>query len=113
MIDKQKIYVAGPYTRGDVMRNIRYAIEAGDELLQYGLVPFVPHLTGFWHIMFPHEYGTWMEYDSEWLKSCDALLRIDGDSDGADFEVRMAKKLGIPIFYSTSDVLTYFVLENK
>lgn len=112
MINKPKVYIAGPYTKGDVMRNIRYAVEAGDELLQYGLVPFVPHLTGFWHIMFPHEYETWMEYDSEWLKSCDAVLRIDGESAGAELELQIADELGIPVFYDTTNLVHHF-RDNK
>lgn len=108
MINKQKIYVAGPYTHGDVMENIQRAIEMGDRLMVYGFIPFIPHLTGFWHLMFPHPYDEWMSYDEEWLKSCDAVLRISGESNGADAEVLLARKLNIPVFYTDDNVYRYF-----
>jgi nucleoside 2-deoxyribosyltransferase len=108
MINKQKIYVAGPYTNGDIVINIREAIAEGNILLEYGFIPFIPHLTGFWHMLFPNTYDTWMEYDAEWLKSCDALLRIDGISAGADVEVRLAEELGIPVFYDRASLGKYF-----
>lgn len=108
MINKQKVYVAGPYTNGDIIVNIRGAIEEGNILLEYGFIPFIPHLTGFWHMIFPNTYDTWMQYDSEWLKTCDALLRIDGTSPGADLEVKIATELGIPVFYGRTNLVHYF-----
>ena len=112
MINKQKIYVAGPYSKGDVMVNIQDAISEADVLLKYGFIPFVPHLTGFWHFMFPHPYDTWMDYDAEWLLSCDAVFRLNGESSGADREVDMANELGIPVFYDRTN-LVYHFMENK
>ena len=112
MINKQKIYVAGPYTKGDVVLNIREAVQVGNTLLDYGFIPFVPHLTGFWHLLCPNSYETWMDYDAEWLKSCDAVLRLDGESRGADAEVELAHKLNIPVFYNTSNLTIYF-MEKK
>lgn len=38
------------------------------------------------------------------LKSCDAVLRIEGASKGADMDVEVAKKLGLKIFYSLDDI---------
>jgi len=109
MINKQKVYIAGPYTHGDVMLNIKCAVEIGNKLFEYGFIPFIPHLTGFWHLIFPHPYEKWMMYDEEWLKSCDALLRIDGESAGADKEVRLAEELNIPVFYDTAELTIYFM----
>ncbi len=108
MINKQKIYVAGPYTSGDVMTNIGEAIGEADNLLSYGFIPFVPHLTGFWHFLYPHTYNTWMGYDAEWLKECDAVLRIDGVSAGAELEIQMANDLHIPVFYDEATLIQYF-----
>src|SRR5947209_20037439 len=35
---------------------------------------------------------------------CDAVLRIPGESRGADQEVRMAKERGMPVFFRVEDV---------
>ena len=94
------IYVAGPYTMGDVAQNVRNAITMGDELLKLGFAPFIPHLTHFWHMLYPHAYEKWLEHDFAILSKCDALLRYPGLSSGADREVAHAKLLKIPVFHS-------------
>lgn len=112
MINKQKIYIAGPYSKGDTINNIGYAIQIGNLLLERGFIPFIPHLTGFWHLMFPHEYETWMMYDREWLKTCDAVLRLPGQSSGADEEIKLAQELGIPVILSLIDLEPFFQEHN-
>lgn len=96
-----KVYVAGPYTRGDVAENVHRAMEVGDFLLTLGMTPYVPHLTHFWHLMFPRRYEEWMELDMEWLKECDAVVRLEGASEGADREVSAARGRGIPVYRMT------------
>ena len=102
--DEMKIYIAGPYTKGDVAVNVREAILAGNYVALMGHVPFIPHLTHFWHLLQPHDYDFWMRQDEEWLKCCDAILRCQGESAGADKEVEIAQGLGMPIYYSVFDV---------
>lgn len=99
-----RIYIAGPYTKGDVVPNVRAAIEAGDKVAALGHVPFVPYLTHFWHMLIPHEYEFWMAQDLEWLKVCDAILRLPGESSGADKEVGEAQKLGLRLFFSIENI---------
>lgn len=100
---KPKIYVAGPYS-GNVMSNIQDAIGVGDLILIVGGIPFIPHLTGFWDLLYPHPYEKWMEYDFEWIRSCDAVYRIGKESAGADREVELAESLGIPVFLSFDEL---------
>ena len=38
------------------------------------------------------------------LTKCDAVLRLEGASSGADEDVRIAKTLGLHIFYKLEDV---------
>jgi hypothetical protein len=38
------------------------------------------------------------------LERCDAVLRIPGQSQGADEDVRLAKERGLPVYYSLDDV---------
>ena len=101
---KKKIYVAGPYTNGDVAENVHKAIKAANDLADLGFMPFLPHLTHFWHLQHQRPYKFWCELDNAFLPYCDALLRLPGESNGADAEVELAEKLGIPIFYSIKDV---------
>lgn len=99
-----KVYIAGPYTKGDVAQNVRRAIEAADELAAYEFCPYVPHLTHFWHLISPKEYDWWLQYDAMWLLDCAAVLRLPGESDGADEEVKLAEQAGIPVAHSIDDL---------
>lgn len=38
------------------------------------------------------------------LTKCDAVLRIEGASNGADQDVEIAKKLGLEIYYNIDDI---------
>tara|TARA_R110002051_G_scaffold227845_1_gene290102 strand:- start:3440 stop:3796 length:357 start_codon:yes stop_codon:yes gene_type:complete len=38
------------------------------------------------------------------LKKCDAILRIEGESKGADQDVEIAKELGLKIYYDLKDI---------
>lgn len=38
------------------------------------------------------------------LAKCDAILRIDGSSKGADQDVEIAKELGLKIYYNINDI---------
>lgn len=99
------IYVASPYTKGDVAINVRRNIEAADRLAVAGYTPFCPLLTHFWHILIPHKYEFWCAYDMVWLERCDAIVRLSGESSGADAEVKRAVELGLPVFYSVDEFL--------
>ena len=103
---KKRVYVAGPYTRGDVAINVRTALESADCLLSLGYAPFVPHLTHLWHLTFPHPYQVWIDLDLEWVAICDAVLRIPGESGGADGETAYAIERGIPVYGSIRELVT-------
>lgn len=98
-----RIYIAGPYT-GDQAANVRAAIMEGDYVARMGHLPFIPHLTHFWDMMFHHPYEFWMGQDLEWLKLCDAVLRIGGASKGADREVDWALSHGMPVYRSVFEI---------
>lgn len=100
-----RIYVAGPYTKGDVGVNVRNAIVAAQELLVAGHAPYVPHLTHFWHLVEPGPYKQWLALDLKWLAVCDALVRLPGDSNGADLEMKQARKLGIRVYLGVKEFL--------
>lgn len=102
---KTKVYIAGPYSHPDPVKNMHSAIHMGNKVLDAEYCPFIPHLTGFWHLICPHPYEDWLAYDLEWLAACDVLLRMPGCSAGADLEVRYAQKNGIPVVWSFHELL--------
>lgn len=101
-----RIYVAGPYSTGDVALNVRAAVEAADALAAAGHVPYLPHLTHLWHLVSPHEYEFWLGYDEAWLRLCEAVVRLPGVSAGADRETDLAEALGMTVYASVEDVPT-------
>ena len=100
-----RVYIAGPYSQGDVAVNVRNAIAAANQLANRGFYPYIPHLTHFWHLMFPRPYNFWIEMDKIWLPVCDVLLRLPGPSSGADGEVELARSLGMPIYTDIETLL--------
>ena len=60
---RMRVYISGQYTQGDPAENTRLAIEAGNRVLDAGMVPFVPHLSHFWHMVTPRSYEDWMAID--------------------------------------------------
>lgn len=110
------LYISGPYTKGDVAVNVKTAIEVADTLLRIGevnlhilhpVVIVVPHLSHFWHMLHPKEYNYWISYDLEYIKKCDALYRIEGESSGADGEVAFAVKRDINIITTKGEYLEW------
>jgi len=99
-----RVYVAGPYSGGDVALNVRRAILAGEALLARGHSSYIPHLTHFWQLLVPHAYEVWLEQDLVWLEQCEAVLRLSGESLGADREVAIARLRGIPVYDSLVDM---------
>ena len=100
-----RIYIAGPYTKGDVAINVNKAIKAADKLIAKGHLPYVPHLTHFWHLMSPKPYEFWIFLDASVLRHwAEAILRIEGVSLGADNEVEIAKSLHLTVYYDIDDI---------
>lgn len=101
-----RVYIAGPYS-SNPDENTAFAMAMGNVLLSLGFAPYIPHLCHFWHAQYPRPYEDWMRMDLEFVKVCDLVFRLPGYSPGADREVELAQKCGIPVFLSISDILTY------
>lgn len=99
-----RIFISAPYSKGDVAQNVHNAIHAADYVSRLGHFPYNPLMTHFWHMLIPHEYEFWMAQDEEWLKFCDAILRLPGESAGADREVQIASDLGLVVYGSVFDI---------
>lgn len=130
------VYVAGPIGGGggdDLVGNVSRAQAAGLALVRAGLSAHVPHSCTFWgnklrvynlYLGPPerYEYGTafvpetefegagyedWLAVDLTVLARCDVLLRLDGESAGADREAAHARACGIPVFATVEQVIQY------
>lgn len=93
-------YVAGPYTRPDPVLNTRDAGLAADQVLKLGAVALVPHLSLLHHAISPRPYEDWIRIAMQMLSRCDVVLRIPGESPGADREVALARELRLTVVTS-------------
>jgi hypothetical protein len=98
------IYIAGPYAKPDPVVNTREAIKVAEVIIKLGHVPYIPHLCLLWHFLEPHSIEFWYNYDLEWLDKCDLLLRLPGESTGADKEEEYARVYKIPIVYNIINI---------
>jgi hypothetical protein len=111
------ILIAGPYrsgTDGDPLRiaaNLARLEEAAAPIHRLGHVPMIgewaalPILRG----MSEHEAGTGdVMYETAFrlLQHCDAVLRLPGDSTGADKDVEIARDRGLPVYTSIDEIPT-------
>lgn len=98
------IYIAGPYTIGDVAVNVKNQLDTADQLMDLGYCPIVPLFTHFQHLHKPRPYKDWLKIDKIKVSLCDALLRLPGESKGADQEIEWAKEFMMPVFYSIEEL---------
>lgn len=114
------ILVAGPYRSGTnddpalMEKNLRKLEEAALPLFRAGHIPVIGEwfalpllkVAGSKHpgdelyeeILYP--------VAARLITKCDAVLRLEGASKGADEDVRIAKELGLPVYYSLQDILS-------
>lgn len=102
------VYIASPYTLGDVAVNVKRQHDAFHEILAAGFYPYMPLFAHYQHLIHPEEYEKWMEWDMIWISRCNCLLRLEGESKGADREVAHAEEIGIPVFYSLEDIKKHY-----
>ena len=111
------LYVAGPMTlHGDHYRNVGIGMAAGYRALRLGWAPYIPHLDALTTMALgfsgdlPVSYEEWMHLDFVFVRASYALLRLPGESPGADREVDLAMSLGKPVF--TEETLPEVVLTD-
>ena len=112
------ILIAGPYRSGTnndpqlIQQNMDKLESVALPLFRMGHTPMIgewvalpllklagskePGDAPYWEIQYPVAHRL--------LQKCDAILRLDGDSKGADEDVRIAKELGLKVFYNLEDV---------
>lgn len=98
------VYIASPYTNGSQAQNVGLQIKAYMNLILMGYCPIAPLLSHFAEIYFPLPYEKWIEIDFKLIEISDIILRIEGESSGADKEVEYAEKLNKKIVYNISEL---------
>ena len=94
------VYISGPISIGNMILNARRAMDTFAKLMDLGYTPICPHWSVFQELVYPETvtYEYWLAYDRQLLERVDVVLRLPGESKGADQEVEWAKELGIPVF---------------
>ena len=103
------VYIAGPYTSPDPVMNTKLAVEAFHRILDAGHAAYCPHLSHFADQQTPRPYEDWMALDFEIIQRCDMVLRLPGDSTGADREVAFAQQHNIPAWLPEFGTLDEFL----
>lgn len=112
-----KIYLASPYSKGDKYENVKFQMNAANELINRGYAPYVPLLNHFLQQEFPQTEHKWLKLDFEYLPCCDVLIRLkpivkgeEISSPGADKEEEYARRLKIPVFsFNTIDQMCLYL----
>lgn len=94
------VYISSPYTLGDVAKNVKVQMDAAHRIMDLGHCPIWPLASHFLHIDRARPVRDWMEVDIELVKRSDVVLRLPGESAGADEEVMEALKADVPVCYT-------------
>jgi len=106
--DDHLVYISGPYTQGDPVENARNAMLVGTAVFLLGGAPFVPHTSITWHAIHPMKWEQWLALDLAMLRRCDSIIRLPGESSGADLEWNEAGQWGLLRY----DHIHYWVKEH-
>lgn len=109
-----RLYIAGPIRKGNLADNIQKATDVACAFAKLGYAPFVPHLSCYFDgpdgecsnsasCVQPKAENRlnaeeWIRIDLAWVEAADILIRIRGESAGADAEIAHAKEHGIMVF---------------
>jgi hypothetical protein len=115
------VLIAGPYRSGTndnpalMEQNLRKLEEAALPIFRAGHIPVIGEwfalpllrVAGSKYLGDPIYEEILYPIAARLIAKCNAILRLKGPSKGADEDVRLAKELGIPVFYTLNDLLNY------
>ena len=99
------IYIASPYTISNQENNVLRQLQVAELLSEHGFYVHCPLLNHHWNKVYPHAENYWLTLDLAILKGCDALLRLPGESKGADIEVMYAIGINIPVYLDLVELI--------
>src|SRR5712692_2454990 len=107
---KPLVYIAHPMTLNWFVE-ARKAFTIASTLRDF-VTPLLPDVCVLWYLVDPKEHQRWVDYDLEIISNCDALLRLPGESPGADAEVKFATEKKIRCFNEPSEVIRWSLTWN-
>lgn len=100
------IYLASPYAAyANPQESVNVQIDAFAILRDLGHEPIAPLLCHYIDQRHPASYERWLQWCLAMVGVSDVVLRLPGDSDGADREVAEARRLGKPVYYSIDELM--------
>jgi hypothetical protein len=112
-MEKAKIYISSPYLGIDVEASLERQIATAALLIDAGCNPYAPILNHLIQMKWKKAEEVLYKLDFEWLKECDAVYRLQGNSARADKEVSFAQAKHIPVLYSMMEVLDFIWLHKQ
>lgn len=118
------VYIASPYRIGDRLENTFISMSMGHRLMDLGYHPIVPLLSHFMDEQHERPETEYLEYDftvikihAEAAKYGDddyvfVLLRLPGESRGAELEILLTQSLNVPVVYSIAELLEKYPSEK-
>ena len=104
MNERTIIYISGPISKGSWQGNYEQAEIAMRELIERGYSPINPMMTMKMDDAEDITHATWMAIDLPQVRVSAAVLRLPGESIGADTETSHASLYGIPVFFSIDEL---------
>jgi hypothetical protein len=112
------ILIAGPYRSGTgddpqkMADNLKRLEQASWPIFKAGHIPMIGEWVALpiWQVAGGQAVGDAL-YDEilhptagRLIERCDAVLRLPGESKGADNDVKLAKERGIPVYYELDEI---------
>ncbi|MDX2006239.1 MAG: hypothetical protein SFU83_13245 [Meiothermus sp.] len=115
------ILIAGPYRSGTgddpekMAHNLKRLESVSYEIFKAGHVPMIGEWVALpiWHTAGGKRVGDELYEEilhptaGRLLQHCDAVLRLEGTSKGADNDVRIARERGIPVYFGLEEIPGY------
>jgi len=103
---RSKVYISHAITTPQPSRTYNWyiAVEVYRRLILAGYSVFCPALSMNCPDNMLIDHATWLEQDLPWVAASDMVLRLPGESKGADMETEFARERGIPVL-SPSDFI--------
>ena len=109
----KRVYVAGKYNDDNIisaLENMRLGMKVSTEVFLLGYAPFVPWFDYHFVLMLPDgehiSKEIYHKYSMQWLEVSDCVLALPNwkRSGGAIREIKRAKELNIPVYYSIAEL---------
>ena len=103
MSRKPMVFISGPIS-SNALSCVRESVPVYKAFMDQGAVPVGLQFGIIAEMVDPFTYEEWMDYAFGLIDHCSALVRLPGESSGADREVAYAEALGIPVHYAPEEL---------